>query len=154
MHKNKQKPYCYSVSNGIQTSSFEIWTANLAQSPTIGTLTNSWSVIFGNSNWKSLQNWLPRRHPGTQHSDALISVWGFFLIFFMLLFVSEKNQKPVRYTRTLYSQTGENTEWAEAFVWCLLLIFKVVYWDYLTQVLPFTWDFVAKGQRQVWGQMG
>ena len=60
--------------------------------------------------------------------------WDFF---FMLLFFREKNSKPVRYTRTLYSQTGKNTKWAETFVWCLLLLFKVVYWDHLTQ-LPVT----------------
>ena len=41
------------VSNGVGASSFEIWTANLAQSLTVGTLTNSRSFIFGDSNWKS-----------------------------------------------------------------------------------------------------
>ena len=40
------------VSSGIRASSFEIWTANLAQSLTVGTLTNSRSFIFGDSNWK------------------------------------------------------------------------------------------------------
>ena len=45
--------------------------------------------------------------------------------------MSEKKSKPVGYTRTLYLQTGENTKWAETFVWCLLLIFKVVYQDFL-----------------------
>ena len=39
------------ISNGIGASSFEIWTANLAQSLTLGTLTNSPSFIFGDSNW-------------------------------------------------------------------------------------------------------
>ena len=34
------------------------------------------------------------------------------------------------------------------------MIFKVVYQDHLTQLLPFAWDFVAKGQRLVWGQVG
>ena len=71
----------------------------------------------------------------------------------MLLFLSEK-PKPVEYTRTLYSQTGENTKWAETFVWCLLLIFKVVCQDHLTQLLPFAWDFVVNGQQLVWGQVG
>ena len=33
-------------------SSFEIWTANLAQLLPVGTLTNSQSFIFGDSNWK------------------------------------------------------------------------------------------------------
>ena len=40
------------VSNGIRTSSPEIRTANFAQSLTPGTLTNSWSFVFRNSNWK------------------------------------------------------------------------------------------------------
>ena len=40
------------VSNGIRASSFEIWTANLDQLLTVGTLTNSQSFIFGDSNWK------------------------------------------------------------------------------------------------------
>ena len=40
------------VSNGIGASSFEIWTANLAQSLTLGILTNSWSFIFGDPKWK------------------------------------------------------------------------------------------------------
>ena len=39
-------------------------------------------------------------------------------------------------------------------VWCSLLILKVVYQDHLTQLLPFSWDFVKKGQQQVWGQVG
>ena len=51
----------------------------------------------------------------------------FFFFFFFLLFFSEKNKKPIRYTRTPYSQIGKNTKWAETFVWCLLLIFKVAY---------------------------
>ena len=65
-----------------------------------------------------------------------------------------KKSKPVGYTRTLYSHTGKNMKWAETFVWCLLLIFKIVYWDHLTQLLSFARDFVAKGQRLVWGQVG
>ena len=45
-------------------------------------------------------------------------------------------------------------KWAKTFTWCLLLNFKVVYRDHLTQLFPFTWDFVVKGQRLVWGQVG
>ena len=45
--------------------------------------------------------------------------------------------------------------WSELkLVWCLLLTFKVVYQDHLTQLLPCAWDFVAKGQWLVWGQVG
>ena len=79
--------------------------------------------------------------------------WDFLKIF-TLLFLSRKKSKPVGYTRTLYSQTGENTKRAETFVWCLLLNFKVEYRDHLTPLLPFAWDFLAKGQRLVWGQVG
>ena len=41
------------------------------------------------------------------------------------------------HTRTMYLQTGENTKWAQTFIWCLLLIFKVVYQDHLPQLFPF-----------------
>ena len=75
----------------------------------------------------------------------------FGIIIFWRFYFCMKKIKPVGYTRTLYSQTGKNTKWAETFVWCSLLIFKVVYRDHLTQLLPFVWDFVAKGQRLVWG---
>ena len=73
--------------------------------------------------------------------------WGLFC--FMLLFFSEKNQTVgyIYNASSLYSQTGENTKRAETFVWCLL--FKVVYQDHATQLLPFAWDFVEKGQRLV-----
>ena len=67
--------------------------------------------------------------------------------------VKKINKKPVGYT-TMYLQTGKNTKWAEMFMCYLLLTFKVVYQDHLTQSLPFTWDFREKGQWQVWGQMG
>ena len=99
-----------------------------------------------------LQSWLPRRYPQTWHSDADISDLG--LLFFYAFIFTRKELKPVGYTRTMYLQTGKNTKWAEIFVWCLLLSFKVAYRDHLTQLLPFTWDFVAKGQRLVWGQVG
>ena len=149
MHENNQSA---TVSNGVGASSFEIWTANLAQLLTVGTLTNSWSFIFGDSNWKFCSQ-LPHRHPKTWHSDADISDLG-YIYFFMLLFLNEKKTKPAGYTWTLYSQTRKNTKWAETLFCCLLLIFKVVYQDHLTQLLPLSWDFVAKGQRLVWGQVG
>ena len=143
-------------SNGVRTSSFDIWTANLSLSLTMGTLTNSQSFFIGNSNWKFCSVGYPVAPPPppppTWHSDADISDFGFlsFLCFYFLV----KKSKPTKYTRTLYSQTGENTKWAETFVWCLLLIFKVVYRDHLTQLLLFTRDFIAKGQRLDWGQVG
>ena len=54
------------VSNGIGALSFEIWTANLALSLTMATLTNSWSFIFGDSNWKFRKVGYP---VGTQKPD-------------------------------------------------------------------------------------
>ena len=139
-------------SNGVRASSFDSWTANLAQSLTMGTITNSQSFSFGNSNWTFCKVGSPSRPPKSPTFRC-----GHFWLgisFFMLLCFCEKNQKPVGYTRTPYSQTGKNTKWAETFVWCLLLIFKVVYQDHLTQLLPFTRNFVAKGLRLVWGQVG
>ena len=82
---------------------------------------------------------------GTQKPNIQMQTFLTWNFVFMLLFFSGKKSKPVGRTRTLYLQTGENTNWAETFVWCLLLIFKVAYQDPLTQLLPFTWDFVVKG---------
>ena len=137
------------VSNGVRASSFEIRTANLAQLLTMGTLTNSRSFIFGDSNWKFCKVGYP--------VGNLTFGYGHFWLgtFFFNAFIFDwKKSKPVLYTRTLHLQTEKNTKWAETFVWCLLLIFEVVYQDHLTQLLPFTWDFVAKGQQLVWGQVG
>ena len=139
------------VSNGVRASSFEIWTANLDLSLTVGTLTNSRSFIFGDSKWKFCKVGYP---VGPQKPDSQMQTFLTWDFFFMLLFFSEKIKTCWIYTRTLYSQTGKNTKWAETFVWCLLLIFKVVYRDHLTQLLPFAWDFIGKGQRLVWGQVG
>ena len=95
-----------------------------------------------------LQSWLP------WHSDAdIFDVWFFYAFLFSFSFWVKKS-KPVRATRIMYSQTGENTTWANTFIWCLLLIFKVVYWNRLTQSLPFAWEFLAKRQWLVWGQVG
>ena len=76
------------VSSGVGASSFEIWTANLAQLVTVGILTNSWSFIFGDSNWAFCSQ-LPCRHPKTWHSDADSSDLGFFFNAFIWL---KKNQ--------------------------------------------------------------
>ena len=125
---------------GIGALSFEIWTANLAV------------AYRGQYLWSFKLEILQSKYPQTWHSDADISDLGFFFIWFY--FCVNFFSKPVGYTRTLYSQMGKNKKWAETFVWCLLLIFKVVYQDHLTQLLPFTWDFVVKGQRLVWAQVG
>ena len=140
------------VSNGIGASSFEIWTANLAQLLTVGTLTNSRNFIFGDSNWKFCKVGYCVGPPKPDIDMWTFLTWDFFL-FYAFIFLWKKS-KPIGYTRTLYSQTGKNTKWAETFGWCLLLIFKVVCRDHLTQVLPFARDFVAKGQWLVWSQVG
>ena len=137
------------VSKGIRASSFEIWTANLAQLLTAGTLTNSWSFVFGDSNWKFCKVSYPVGTPKPNIQMQTYLTWDFF--FYAFIFEWKKS-KPVGCTRTLYSQTRENMKWAEAFVWRLLLIFKVVSWDHLTQLLPFVWYFIVKGQQLVWGQ--
>ena len=139
------------VSNGLGASLFEIWTANLAQSLTVGTLTDSQSFIFGDSNWKFCKVGYP---VGPINLTFRCGHFWLGISFFYAFIFSWKKSKPVGYTRTLYLQTGKNTKWAETFVWCLLLIFKAVYWDHLTQLLPFARDFIAKGQRLVRGQVG
>ena len=76
------------VSNGVGASSFEIWTANSALSLSTGTLTNSRSFIFGDSNWKFCKVGYP---VGNQKPDIQMQTfltWDFFL----LLFWSEKNK--------------------------------------------------------------
>ena len=78
------------VSNGIGASFFEIWTANLAQLLTVGTLTNSQSFILGNSFSKFCKVGYPVGPPKTRHSDADISDLGFLLLFFCFYFFSEK----------------------------------------------------------------
>ena len=129
------------VSNGIRASSFEIWTANLAQSLTLGTLTNSPSFIFGDSKWTFCKAGYPvgTLKPVIQMQTFLI--WGEKKI--MLLFLSEKNSNLLKPDKNNVFANWENTKWAETFIWCLLLIFKVGYRDHLTQWLPFAWDFVA-----------
>ena len=123
------------VNSGIRASSFEIWTANLAQSLTVGTLTNSQSFIFGDSNWKFCKVGYPVSTPKPYIQMQTFLTWDFC---FFILFGWNKS-KPVGYTSTLYSQTGKNIKWAETFVWCLVLIFKVVYQDHLTGIMVSFW---------------
>ena len=85
------------VSNGIGDSSFEIWTANLAQSFTVGTL-KLMELHLWRFRLEILQRRLPRMHPKTWHSNVDISDLGnFFLCFYFWV----KKSKPVGYTRTL-----------------------------------------------------
>ena len=98
-----------------------------------------------------LQSWLPCRYPKTWHSDADISDLGLF--YFLFLFLHKKTQNLLDIQEHCIRKLV-NLKWAETFAWCLLLIFKVVYRDHLTQLLPFAWDFVTKGQRLVRSQVG
>ena len=106
------------VSNGVGASSFEIWTANLVQSLTVGTLTNSRSFIFGDSNWKFCSR-LPRRPPKTWHSDVDISDLRFlFLCFYFLV---KKNQNLLDIQEHYIRKLGKI--WSE-----LKILFDVYYW--------------------------
>ena len=108
-----------SVSNGVGASSFEIWTANLAQLLTVGTLTNSRSFIFGDSIWKFCSQ-LPRRPP-----QNLIFRCGHFWLgisfFLCFYFFSEKNQNLLDIQEHCIHKLGKiRSE--------LKLLFGVCYW--------------------------
>ena len=76
------------VSFSVGASSFEIWTANLAQSFTVGTLTNSQSFIFGDSNWKFCKVCYP---VGPQNLTFRCEhFWLGFFFFLMFLFLVKK----------------------------------------------------------------
>ena len=78
------------VSIGVRASSFEIWTANLVQLLTLGTVTNSRRFIVGDSNWKFCKVGYP---VGTQKPDIQMRhFWLWERKIFRLLFFSEKNQ--------------------------------------------------------------
>ena len=107
------------VSNGVGVSSFEIWTANLAQSLTVGNLTNSRSFIFGDSNWKFCKVGYPIGPPKTWYSGTDISDLGY--LFFMLLFFSEKSQNLLDIQEHCIRKLGKiRSE--------LKLLFGVYYW--------------------------
>ena len=106
------------VSSGVGASSFEIWTANLAQSLTVCTLTNSQSFIFGDSIWKFCSR-LPHRPPKTWHSD--VDIYDFGFLFLVLLFFSEKNQNLLDIQQHCIRKLGKvRSE--------LKLLFGVYYW--------------------------
>ena len=98
------------VSGSVGSSSFDILSANLARFHTLGTLTNSQRFKL-----EILLSQLPCRHPNkTWHSGEDISDFGKELCFYF----GVTKSKPVEDTRTMYSQTGKNTKWAETFIWC------------------------------------
>ena len=106
-------------SNGIGASSFDIWTANLAQSLTVGTLTNSRSFIFGNSNWKFCKVGYPVGPQNTNIHMRTFLTSDFF--FFMCLFFSEKNLNLLDIQEHCIRKLGEiQSE--------LKLLFGVYYW--------------------------
>ena len=88
----------------LAASFFEIWTTYLAQSLTLGTLTNSQSFIFGDSNWKFCSQ-SPCRHPKTWHSDADISDLG--IILFTLFFLKPQNQNLLGIPEQCICKLGE-----------------------------------------------
>ena len=78
--------------------------------------------------------------------------FGFFSFSCKLSFLINKKIKTCWIYNNVFANWGKYK--AETFIWSLLLIFKVVYRDHLTQLLPFAWDFIAKRQWLVWGQVG
>ena len=76
------------VSNGVRASSFEIWTANLDQSLTVGTRTNSRSFIFGDSDWKFCKVGYPIGTPKPDIQMRIFLTWDLF--FYAFIFVWKK----------------------------------------------------------------
>ena len=114
MCKTKQKPYFYSVSNGVGASSLWDWTANLVQLLTVGTLTNSHchrasSLEIQIGNFAKL---VTPRAP----KNLTFRYRQFWLGIFLKLLFFMKKIKACWITRTMYSQTGKNTKWAETIV--------------------------------------
>ena len=107
-------------SNGAGASSFDIWTANLAQSLTVGTLTNARSFIFGNSNWKFCKVSYPigPQNPNIQMRTFL--TWDFFS-FLCFSFLLKKNQNLLDIQEHCIRKLGKI--WSE-----LKLLFGVYYW--------------------------
>ena len=100
------------VSNGVGASSFEIWTANLAQSLTMGTLTNSKSFIFGDSNLKVI-------YPVGIQMQTFLTLD--ILKKIMLLFFSDKNYNLLDIQAHCIHKLGKiQSE--------LKLLFGVYYW--------------------------
>ena len=144
MHENKQKPYW--------SLSFEIWTANLA-------------VVYpGHPNkltelhlWRLRLEILQSCYPvGTLKPDIhmwLLLIWDYYYYFlYAFIFEWQKNQNLLDIQQQRICKLGKIQSWN--FYLVLLLIFKVVYQDHLTHLLPFAWDFIAKRRWLVWGQVG
>ena len=113
----------------------------------MGTLTNSQSFTFGDSNCKFCSQ-LPRRHPKNWHSDVDISDLGYIYSFYGFVFEWKILNLLDIQDQCIHKLGKIQSELK--LIWCLLLIFKVVYWVHLTQLLPSPRDFVGKGQQLVW----
>ena len=90
------KSLTVTVSNGIRASSFEIWTANLAQLLTVGTLTNSQSFIFWDSNWKFCKVGYP---VGTLKPDIQMRIFLTWDCYFWM----KKNQNLLDIQNTVFA---------------------------------------------------
>ena len=106
------------VSNSVRASSFEIWTANLVQLLTVGTLTNLRSFIFEASNRKFCKVGYP---VGTQKPNIQMwtfLTWDFFLCFY---FWGKKNQSLLDIQEHCIHKLGKiRSE--------LKILFGVYYW--------------------------
>ena len=87
------------------------------------------------------------------HVQWCHSSWHFwFGTLFLMVFIfvrKKKYQNLLHVQEQCIHKLGKTPKWAETFIWCLLLIFKVVYQDHLTQLLPFAWlhrERAAAGQ--------
>ena len=110
----------------------------------VGTLKNPDSFIFGDSNWKLCLI------SAITKPDEDISDFSYAFIF--------KWQKANKTLLDMYKNNVfancDNCKISWNLCFMFLLILKVVYQDRLTQLLHFSWDFLEKGQRPVWGQVG
>ena len=118
------------VSNGIRASSFKIWTANLLQSLTVGTLTLT-ELHLWRFTLEILQSRLPCRPSKTWHSDADISDLGIY-IKIMLLFFSDflKNLLEIYnlYKNTVTVYTLHNLGKIRSELKLLFGVLTVYYW--------------------------
>ena len=109
------------ISNGVGASSFEIWTANMAQLFTVGTLTNSQSFIFGDSNWKFCKVGYP---VGPQN---LTFRCGHFWLLgekkIMLLVFSRKQQHLLDIQEHCICKLGKVRSGLKILCWCVLFIY-------------------------------
>ena len=110
----------HTVSNGVGASSFKIWTANLAQSLTVGTLTNSRSFIFGVSNWKFCKVGYPVGTPKPDIQMRIFLTWDYYFFWCAFIFVCKKIKTCWIYKNTVFAN------WEK--IWSEPKLFGVYYW--------------------------